>query len=342
MSSNKFELVELTDPIGYGTMSLTMRRDSVSMDALNSLRYAHTKTGHFNACEFYGEDDINLKMMQKFIEGNDAATNSKIVISIKGMFNLETYSPDWSKESVDKIISKIKRYFPPREGRPKIILGPARVDRSHPVEDTISYISEYVKSGVIDGIFLSECGPQTIAKAASVFPITCVEVELSPVYPMIIDNGVMKECAAHNIAVVAYSPLAMGLLTTSTIEKPEEYIKSKAPLAGFLDRHSAENVKHNIKLAQQLDEMAKKRNVSLESYALSWITSLSENKTWYDYEFPQIIPIPSGSTKEKIDINFGPRISLPDDELKEIKKIIDSFVVKGLRFNSHSKDMEFA
>lgn len=342
MSANKFKPVELKDPIGYGTMSLTWKPNVNLDEALKSLRYAHTKTSHFNACEFYGADDINLKLMLKFIEGNDAATNSEIVISIKGLMNPETFSPDGSKESVDKSMSRIKRYFPPREGRPKIIFGPARVDRSHPIEDTISYIAEFVKSGVIDGIFLSECGPQTIARATSVFPLTCVEVELSPVYPMIINNGVLKECAAHNIAVVAYSPLAMGLLTTSTIENPEEYIKSKAPLSGQLDRHNVENIKHNIKLAQQLNELAKKRNVSLETYALSWITSLSKNATWYDYKFPRIIPIPSGSTKDKIDINFGPRISISDDELKEIKKIIDSFEVKGLRYNLHAKDWEFA
>lgn len=342
MSANTFGPVELKDPIGYGTMSLTWRPDVNMDEALKSLRHAHTKTSHFNACEFYGDDDVNLKLMQKFIEGNDAARNSEIVISIKGMMNPETFTPDWSKESVDRGISKIKQYFPPRQGRPRIIFGPARVDRSRSIEDTISYISEFVKSGVIDGIFLSECGPQTIAKAASVFPITCVEVELSPVYPMIIDNGVLKECAAHNIAVVAYSPLAMGLLTTSTIEKPEEYIKSKASRVGLLDRYNAENVKHNVKLAQQLNEMAKKKNVPLETYALSWVTSLSKNATWYDYKFPQIIPIPSGSTKDKIDINFAPRISIPDDELKEIKKVIDSFEVKGLRYSERTKDLEFA
>lgn len=342
MSANKFKPVELKDPIGYGTMSLTWRPEVNMDEALKSLRYAHTKTSHFNACEFYGDDDINLKLMQKFIEGNDAATNSEIVISIKGMMNPETFTPDWSKEFVDRSMSKIKHYFPPGEGRPKIIFGPARVDRRYSIEDTISYISEFVKSGVIDGIFLSECGPQTIAKAASVFPITCVEVELSPVYPMIINNGVLKECAAHNIVVVAYSPIAMGLLTTSTIEKPEEYIKRKAPMSGQLDRHNEENIKHNIKLAQKLNEMAKKRNVSLETYVLSWVTSLSRNATWYDYKFPQIIPIPSGSTKDKIDINFGPRISIPDDELKEIKKVIDAFEVKGLRYSLHTKDWEFA
>lgn len=85
-----------------------------------------------------------------------------------------------------------------------------------PIEKTVSYIAEYVKSGKLGGISLSEVSAASIRKAHAVHPIAAVEVEFSLWSLDILDNGVASTCAELGIPIIAYSPLGRGFLVSES------------------------------------------------------------------------------------------------------------------------------
>jgi pyridoxine 4-dehydrogenase len=79
------------------------------------------------------------------------------------------------------------------------------VDRSTPIEITLKVLDEeYVKTGKIGGIALSEISAATVERATKVAKIVAAEVEVSLWATDIFSNGVAEACARHNIPVVAY------------------------------------------------------------------------------------------------------------------------------------------
>lgn len=346
--SGEFSPVVIPGKFGYGTMSLTWKPTPIPTEqSLDSLKFIieHEDFGtkFLNAGEFYGPDDINLKLMKQFVDGNSDATNRDLIISIKGGLDGATLIPDGSKESIKRSIENIISYFPSDPSkRPKLLFESARVDPKTPYDETIGYIAEYVKNGKIDGISLSEVGINSIRKAHSVFPISCVELELSLMCQDLIENGVLEELSKLQIPIIAYSPLLRGVLTDHAVESGERFLKDMEPgdVRSHLDKFSEENYKQNLKLAKKLYEFAHDiKKTSLESLALSWIVALSGRKEYKGIKnLTRILPIPSGSTREKIEKNFSNLVELSDDDMEQIDKICQNNKVVGYRYN---KDIEF-
>lgn len=79
------------------------------------------------------------------------------------------------------------------------------VDKNIPIETTLKVLDEeYVKTGKIGGIGLSEVSADTIERAVKVCKIVAVEVEVSLWATDIFSNGVAQACARHNLPIVAY------------------------------------------------------------------------------------------------------------------------------------------
>jgi pyridoxine 4-dehydrogenase len=156
----------------------------------------------WNAGEFYGPPDWNsLKLLAAYFTKypEDA---EKVVLSVKGAFDPSTMTPDGSpegiKRSLDNCINDLK-------GLKKIdIFECARVDPNVPLETSLKYLeTNYVKTGIIGGIGLSEVKAETIRKAAQITTITSVEVELSLWSTDVLENGVAAACAELGIPLVA-------------------------------------------------------------------------------------------------------------------------------------------
>lgn len=127
----------------------------------------------------------------------------KVVLSIKGGLKpglVPDGSPEGVRRSIDNCLKLLK-------GKKSIdIFECARVDPKTPVEITMKTMEEeYVKTGKIGGIALSEVSAATIEKAAKVTKIAAVEVELSLWSTDPLTNGIVASCAKHNILLVAYA-----------------------------------------------------------------------------------------------------------------------------------------
>ena len=102
----------------------------------------------------------------------------KVVLSIKGGVNLENLHPDGSPEgirrSMDACLSQLK-------GRKRIdMFECARRDKNTPLDVTFGVLNEeYIKTGKLGGISLSEVAAETIHDAVKVTKVVAVEVELS-------------------------------------------------------------------------------------------------------------------------------------------------------------------
>lgn len=157
-----------------------------------------------------------------------------------------------------------------------------------------------------------------------VHPIAAVEVELSLWSLDILQNGVAETCAELNIPVVAYSPLGRGALTgeiANLSDIPEGDFRRLVPK--FQDG----NWEHNLELIQEIVGLAKRKGVAPGQIALAWVRSLS-NKPG----LPTIIPIPGGTTNDKVTQNTLGVETLTDEEMAEIDTILKAYKVKGTRY----------
>ncbi|KAI0232871.1 hypothetical protein L0F63_004290, partial [Massospora cicadina] len=144
-----------------------------------------------------------------------------------------------------------------------------RVDPDTPIEETVGAMAELVKEGKVRYIGLSECNAETLRKAHAIHPITALQIEYSPWETGIETNGLLAACRELGIAIVCYSPLGRGFLT-GAIKSTEKLSDNDARKAMF-PKMGQENIDHNLKLVQKLEEMANIKQVKPSQLCLRWI-----------------------------------------------------------------------
>lgn len=140
----------------------------------------------------------------------------------------------------------------------------------------------------------------------------------------ILNNDVAKVCAELNIPVVAYSPLGRGVLAgafTSVTDIPEGDFRRTLP------KFQEEAMKENIKLVNEVKALATRKGVAPVQIALAWILTLSGKPG-----MPTIIPIPGGTTVNKVTQNLEGVPRLSDAEMDELKGILERIQVVGSRY----------
>ena len=90
------------------------------------------------------------------------------------------------------------------------VYRPARLDPTVDIEETIGAIGELVDTGYVRRIGLSEVGSDTIRRAASVRPITDLQIEYS-LASRGIERDILDTCRDLGIGVTAYGVLSRGL-----------------------------------------------------------------------------------------------------------------------------------
>ncbi|KAM3073212.1 hypothetical protein ACMFMG_008925 [Clarireedia jacksonii] len=284
----------------------------------------------WNGGEFYGTPEYNsLHLLEKYFTKYPEDAD-KVVLSIKGGVNTTTLAPDGSPEGVRRSVDNILKLL---NGKKKLdIFECARVDKNTPIETTMKVLEEeYVKTGKLGGISLSEVGPVTIQKAAKATKIVAAEVEVSLSAIDVFQNGVAKACAENDILMVAYSPIGRGLLT-GEITKPEDI--PEGDYRKDLPKFSKENFDTNIKLVNEVNKLAKEKNCTIAQIAINWVKHMSKKDG-----NPEIIPIP-GATKVERILENAKEIPLSADDLERLDAILKQFPVVGDRYNAHT--MQFS
>lgn len=87
-----------------------------------------------------------------------------------------------------------------------------------------------------------------------------------------------------------------------------------------------EAMEQNIKLIEEVNKLAERKGVAPVQIALAWILTLSERP-----DMPTIIPIPGGTSEEKVRQNLGGVPRLEEGEMREIEELARNVVV-GARY----------
>jgi pyridoxine 4-dehydrogenase len=95
----------------------------------------------------------------------------------------------------------------------------------------------------------------------------------------------------------------------------------------LVPKFQGSNFENNLKLIQEIVSLAKRKGVAPAQIALAWVRSLS-NKPG----LPTLIPIPGGTTKDKVTQNTKGVEILTDEEMTEIDSILKGHEVQGTRY----------
>ncbi|KAK0624698.1 aldo/keto reductase [Bombardia bombarda] len=309
---------------GFGLMGFTWRTPPPPQEqAFEAMRAALAKGLNFwNAGEFYGTPEYNSLVLLERYFAKYPEDADKVVLCVKGAAGVDAHhnsgAPEEVRRSVDTILKQLN-------GRKKLdIFECARRDPNTPLEVTFGVLQEYIDKGLLGGISLSEVRAETIHEAAKITKIVAVEVELSMFSPDPLENGVAAACAQYSIPLVAYSPIGRGMLSGhfKTIDD-----LPKDSFVRFFPRFSPANFGNNLKLVEQVEELAKKKGCTPAQLAISWPRNLSERRPG----LPVIIPIPGATTKARVEEN-AVFVEITDEELAEIDATLAKFEVKGERY----------
>ncbi|KAI9271679.1 LysR family transcriptional regulator [Phascolomyces articulosus] len=196
-----------------------------------------------------------------------------------------------------------------------------RPDPNTPIEETVQAMAELVKEGKVKYIGLSECDVETLRRAHKIHPITAYQIEFSPWALEIETNGILEATRELGISIVAYSPLGRGFLT-GAYKKPEDFGENDIRL-GHLPRFSRENFTKNLELVSQIESLAQKKGVTPSELVLAWV--LAQGNDFF------VIPGTKRLHYLEQNIKSG-QITLSEQELKEMREIIDAATIVGGRY----------
>lgn len=148
-----------------------------------------------------------------------------------------------------------------------------RMDKDTPLEETMGALNQIVQSGKALYVGLSNYDGETLAKASEILAqMHCpfiINQNRYSIFDRTIENNGLKEMAHKlNKGIIAFSPLAQGLLTDRYLKGIPEDSRIKTD-----GRFLKAEILTEKKLTQiaNLNEIAKQRGQSLAQMALAWI-----------------------------------------------------------------------
>ena len=148
-----------------------------------------------------------------------------------------------------------------------------RMDPNTPLEETMGALAQAVSSGKALYVGLSNYDGETMKKASSILeelhcPFIINQNRYSIFDRTIEENGLKKEAVKLGKGIIAFSPLAQGMLTDRYLQGiPED---SRIKTDGRFLKEAALDEKR-LNQIQQLNNLAVRRGQSLAQMALAWI-----------------------------------------------------------------------
>jgi aryl-alcohol dehydrogenase-like predicted oxidoreductase len=309
--------------IGLGCMGMSEFYDPKQMDDAGSIRVIHRYLdagGNFlDTADVYGMGR-NEELVGRAIAGRRddvvLATKFANVRGPNGQFlgvrGDRQYVKDCCDASLKRLgVDVIDLYYQ------------HRVDPKTPIEETVGAMAELVKVGKVRYLGLSEAGPATIRRAATVHPIAALQTEYS-LWSREPEDEILPTVRELGIAFVAYSPLGRGFLTgafkTFDDLPPDDWRRN-------MPRFQGENFGKNLKLVGRIRELAAAKGCTPSQLALAWVLA----------QGPDIVPIPGTKRTKYLDENLGAlEVRLAPAELEEIDAILPAGSASGDRYHAQA------
>jgi len=139
-------------------------------------------------------------------------------------------------------------------------------DPTTPIEDTMGELLRLKDEGKIRAIGVSNVTVEQLEAYRRVGPVDS-DQELYSMLDRRIEADLLPYCREHNIAVLAYSPLAQGLLTGKVgpeREFPQGDMRRNNP------RFSVENRRHIAAMLDEFRPIADDRGITLTQLVIAW------------------------------------------------------------------------
>jgi aryl-alcohol dehydrogenase-like predicted oxidoreductase len=183
-----------------------------------------------------------------------------------------------------------------------------RVDKTVPIEDTVGAMAELVKAGKVRWLGLSEASAKTIRRAHKVHPISALQTEYS-VFERHVEAEILPTLRELGIGFVPYSPLGRGLLTGAI---GKDTLPSSDPRTQRFPRFVGEAMDANLKLVDQVKQLAAAKKATAAQVALAWLLAQGED----------LVPIPGTKKRKYLEENCAAtELSLTKDELAKLSSL---------------------
>lgn len=195
-----------------------------------------------------------------------------------------------------------------------------RRDPEIEIEDVMDTLLALKADGKIGGIGFSEISPASLRRAVAVGPVDAVQSEYS-LWSRLPDLGLRQTCKELGVALIAFSPLARGMLS-STIPDPSTFLDKDFRKNN--PRFVEPNFGFNLPYAKAFKAFARDHGTSPTAMALAWCLAQGEH----------IIPIPgTRSAAHLAECAAASELDLTQTMLDEIEKILPSGWAHGDRYS---------
>jgi aryl-alcohol dehydrogenase-like predicted oxidoreductase len=194
----------------------------------------------------------------------------------------------------------------------------ARLDPAVPIEETVGAAAEMVKAGYVRHIGLSEVGADTLRRAASVYPISDLQIEYSLISRGIEDE-VLPAARELGIGITAYGVLSRGLISGhwSADRGGSGDFRAMSP------RFQPGNVEHNLQLVERLRAIAAAERMSVAQLAIAWVLARGDD----------IVPLVGARRRDRLGEAMGAlEVRLSDGALAAIEAALPTGAAAGERY----------
>lgn len=183
-------------------------------------------------------------------------------------------------------------------------------DEKTPVKEAVAELSRMKQEGKIKAIGVSNFSLEQLKEANANQEISAIQLE----YHMLdrqIEEDILPYCVQNNISVVAYGPLAFGILGgryNKDFKLEEGDWRNKVPL------FQKGNFEKNLEIVSQLKKVADKKGTDVSNLALAWLLAQ-----------PGVdAVIPGGKKPEQVLSNIAAsEIELEAELIEEINRILE-------------------
>jgi hypothetical protein len=303
-------------PIAYGTWQFGGDWGPVDERAAVSAvgRARSLGINFFDTAQAYGFGRSE-RLLGQALAGDLRAARESVVIATKGGLRMDgdrlvrDASPPWLRKGVEASLEAL--------GTEYIDLYQVHwPDPATPVRETAAALADLAREGLIRHVGVSNYTTEQITEFSAVLPVETVQ----PPYHLFrrdIEAGLLPYAQAHDIGVLAYGPLAHGLLggavTGATTFRADDW-RSRSP--GF----TGTGFRRNLEVVAELSRFAAERGVAIGQLAVAWVLARP----------PVQVAIVGARTPAHLEENVGALdLALSDGELKEIDGIMAAAVPFG-------------
>jgi aryl-alcohol dehydrogenase-like predicted oxidoreductase len=215
----------------------------------------------FDTAQAYGFG-ASEQLLAQSLEG---VPREQVVLATKGGLRkegdelLRDSSPGWLREGLEASLRHLRTDYVD-------VYQVHWPDPATPLEETAAALEQFVQEGKVRYVGASNFDTLQIAE----FAVTRRLDTLQPPYHMLrreIEDAVLPYCREHDIGVLAYGPLAHGLLSGSFTH--ETRIAAGDWRAGS-DLFGGASFAHNLEIVERLKELAAELGITVAQLAIAW------------------------------------------------------------------------